>query len=216
MTKVAPSILSADFSKLGKEVNRLEACGADWVHIDVMDGNFVPNITIGPVVIKHIRKHCSLPFDVHLMISDPKRYLMDFSDAGADIITIHAESTENIGECVQMISDLGEKKGLSISPDTPFSEVTSHMEEIDLLLIMTVYPGFAGQVFMRGMIDKIKEARDYIEVNDLQVEIQVDGGINSETAPLAVEAGADVLAAGSSLFGSDDMKGEIGQWKALG
>ncbi len=215
MTKVAPSILSADFSKLGEEVSRLEKNRADWVHIDVMDGNFVPNITIGPVVIKHIREHCSLPFDVHLMISDPKRYLMDFSDAGADIITIHAESTENLGDSLQMISDLGQEVGLSISPDTPFSDIANYLENIDLLLIMTVYPGFAGQRFMREMLEKIEGAASYIESHDLAVEIQVDGGINSETAPLAVKAGADVLAAGSSLFRSSDMETVIKRWKEL-
>jgi ribulose-phosphate 3-epimerase len=213
MIKVAPSILSADFSKLGDEIGRVEKAGADWVHVDVMDGNFVPNITIGPGVVKAIRPYTRLPFDVHLMILRPENYIESFSKAGADLITIHLESSDEVGETLDRIRGLGKKPGVSLNPETPFDEVVPFIERIDLLLIMTVNPGFGGQSFMNEVVPKIIEARRYIEENDLEVEIAVDGGINAITGKIAVEAGASVLDAGSSLFGADDMAAEIAKWK---
>ncbi|HUV25003.1 MAG TPA: ribulose-phosphate 3-epimerase [Methanomassiliicoccales archaeon] len=213
MIKVAPSILSADFSRLGEEVGRVENAGADWVHVDIMDGNFVPNITIGPGVVKAIRSHTSLPFDVHLMILRPENYIEKFAEAGADFITIHVESTKNVGKVLERIRGLGKKPGISLNPETPFNEVVPYMEEIDLLLIMTVNPGFGGQSFMQEVVPKIVEAGRFVEENGLEVEIAVDGGINAATGKIAVEAGASVLDAGSSLFGAEDMAAEIAKWK---
>ncbi|MBM4237182.1 MAG: ribulose-phosphate 3-epimerase [Euryarchaeota archaeon] len=215
MIKIAPSILSADFSRLGEEVRRLEEAGADWVHVDVMDGNFVPNITIGPVVISHVRSRCSLPFDVHLMISSPEKFIDAFSQAGADIITVHVESTRELEATLRRIRSLGRKVGLSLNPGTPFSAVEAHMRVIDLLLIMTVQPGFAGQQFMHEVLPKIAEARKFVDDHGLDVDIEVDGGINKATGRLAVKSGATVLAAGSALFNARDLKGEIADWKAL-
>jgi ribulose-phosphate 3-epimerase len=213
MIKVAPSILSADFSRLGEEVKRVEKAGADWVHVDVMDGNFVPNITIGPGVVKAIRAHTSLPFDVHLMILRPENYIESFSEAGADLITIHLESSDKVGETLDRIMVMGKRPGVSLNPETSFNEVVPFMEEIDLLLIMTVNPGFGGQSFMHEVVPKIIEARRYVEENGLEVDIAVDGGINAATGKIAVEAGASVLDAGSSLFGAKDMAAEIAKWK---
>jgi ribulose-phosphate 3-epimerase len=216
MIKIAPSILSADFSRLRDEVRRVEQAGADWVHVDVMDGNFVPNITIGPDVIRAIRKHCSLPFDVHLMILKPERYVERFAEAGADYITIHAEASNQVSETLEHIRALGKGVGLSLNPVTPFSTAKSYLEQIDLLLIMTVNPGFGGQSFMHEMVPKIREAREYIDNKRLKIDIAIDGGVNSETARIAVAAGATVLAAGSSLFSADDMKREIESWRRFG
>lgn len=215
MIKIAPSILSADFSRLGEEVKRVEEAGADWIHIDVMDGNFVPNITIGPDVVKAIRKHCSLPFDVHLMIIRPERYLDRFVEAGSDYITVHVEATERPADVIEEIHRLGKRAGLSLNPGTPFSEVKPYMDLIDLLLIMTVNPGFGGQSFMFEVVPKIREASEYKERRGLEVEIAVDGGINTETAGIAISAGADVLVAGSSLFSADSMAGEIKKWRQI-
>ncbi len=215
MIKIAPSILSADFSRLGEEVRRIEDAGADWVHVDVMDGNFVPNITIGPVVIGHVRSCCSLPFDVHLMIAAPERFVGAFSEAGADIITVHVESTGALEATLRHIRSLGKKVGLSLNPATPFSAVVPHMGLIDLLLIMTVQPGFAGQQFMHEVLPKIAEARKYVDDQGLGVEIEVDGGINKATGRLAVRSGATILAAGSALFSAGDLKAEIADWKRL-
>jgi len=216
MIKVAPSILSADFGSLGEEVKKLECAGADWVHVDVMDGNFVPNITIGPGVIKHIRRYTKLPFDVHLMIVDPERYIEDFARAGADIITIHVEATKNVRDALHLIRRLGKKAGISINPGTPFSAALPYMSDIDLLLIMTVNPGFGGQSFMPECLSKIAEAREYIDAHGLKVDIEVDGGINAHTGRRAIEAGANVLAAGNALFGCKDMAAEIEEWKKAG
>lgn len=215
MIKIAPSILSADFSRLGEEVKRVEEAGADWIHIDVMDGNFVPNITIGPDVVKAIRKHCSLPFDVHLMIIRPERYLDRFVEAGSDYITVHVEATERPADVIEEIHRLRKRAGLSLNPGTPFSEVKPYMDLIDLLLIMTVNPGFGGQSFMFEVVPKIREASEYKERRGLEVEIAVDGGINTETAGIAISAGADVLVAGSSLFSADSMAGEIKKWRQI-
>jgi len=213
MIKVAPSILSADFGCLGEEVKKLECAGADWVHVDVMDGNFVPNITIGPGVIRHIRPHSRLPFDVHLMIMNPERYVEDFAKAGADIITIHVEATKDVRGTLSLIRKLGKKAGISINPKTPFSEALPYMANIDLLLIMTVNPGFGGQAFMPECLGKIKEAREYVDAHHLNIEIEVDGGINAHTGREAIMAGATVLAAGNALFSCRDMASEIAEWK---
>jgi ribulose-phosphate 3-epimerase len=213
MTKIAPSILSADFGRLGEEVRRLEREGADWVHVDVMDGVFVPNLTIGPGVVSAIRKHSRLPFDVHLMIIEPGRYLDHFAQAGADIITLHVEASEDIRGDIRRIHGLGKKAGLSLNPETPFEDVLPYLDDIDLLLIMTVHPGFGGQSFMAECLPKIALAREYFESTGSCAEIEVDGGINGRTARQCVVAGATVLAAGSSLFGCPDMRSEMSAWR---
>jgi ribulose-phosphate 3-epimerase len=216
MIKIAPSILSADFSKLGDEVRKLEEAGADWVHVDVMDGNFVPNITIGPIVVRQVRHFCSIPFDVHLMIMNPDRYVEPFASAGSDIITVHVEATEKVRSTLNRIRSLGRRCGLSLNPETPFKKVEPYMREIDLLLVMTVHPGFAGQEFITDVLPKIHEAREYIDREGLGVEIEVDGGINARTGKMAVEAGASVLAAGSALFECPDLKKEMETWHRFG
>jgi ribulose-phosphate 3-epimerase len=213
MVKIAPSILSADFGALAEEIRRLEAAGADWVHIDVMDGVFVPNITIGPCVVKSLRPCTELPFDVHLMIVRPENYIEVFAGAGADIITIHLEACAAVEETLQRIRRLGKRAGISINPATPFSEVQPYMESADLLLVMTVNPGFGGQPFMAECLDKIREAREHADRHGLGYEIEVDGGINAKTGRMAVEAGATALAAGNALFGAEDMRKEIASWK---
>jgi len=213
MIKIAPSILSADFGRLGNEVKKLEEFGADWVHVDVMDGVFVPNITIGPCVIKSIRHFTKLPFDVHLMIMEPENYVDVFAGSGSDIITIHLEATKDVRGTLERIHKLGKRAGLSINPATPFSEVLQYIGYLDLLLIMTVNPGFGGQTFISDCLSKIKEARRYASDNCFKIDIEVDGGINADTGKRCVEAGANVLAAGNALFGSHDMRSEIAKWK---
>lgn len=215
MVKVAPSILSADFSRLGEEVQKLEKEGADWVHVDVMDGVFVPNITIGPSVVQALRPHTSLPFDVHLMITSPQRYVKQFARAGADYITIHVEATEDVRGTIDTIRSLGCRAGLSLNPETPFSAVEPYLEHIDLLLVMTVHPGFGGQSFMPVGLPKIAAARKYFDDNGIDAEIEVDGGINHDTGRQCVEAGATVLAAGSSLFKCSDMGAEMESWRTF-
>jgi ribulose-phosphate 3-epimerase len=213
MIKIAPSILSADFGRLGNEVKKLEEFGADWVHVDVMDGLFVPNITIGPCVIRSIRHITKLPFDVHLMIVEPEKYVDVFADAGSDIITIHLEATKDVNGTLKKIGRCGKRKGLSINPSTPFSKVLPYIADLDLLLIMTVNPGFGGQTFISNCLSKIKEARQYVKGNSIDIDIEVDGGINAETGKKCVKAGANVLAAGNALFGNPDMRSEIAHWK---
>ena len=213
MTKIAPSILSADFGQLGEEVRRLEANGADWVHVDVMDGVFVPNITIGPGVVSALRPHTGLPFDVHLMIMEPERYIEEFAKAGADIITMHVEATDNVRANIDKIHGLGKKAGLSLNPETPFEEVLPYLDDIDLLLVMTVHPGFGGQSFISDCMPKIARAREYFDSIGSLAEVEVDGGINARTGRQCVRAGATVLAAGSSLFKSADMRAEMDQWR---
>lgn len=213
MTKIAPSILSADFSRLGEEVRRVEENGADWVHVDVMDGLFVPNITIGPGVVGALRPHTRLPFDVHLMIMEPERYIEDFAEAGADIITMHVEATDNVRANIDKIHGLGRKAGLSLNPETPFEEVLPYLDDIDLLLVMTVHPGFGGQSFIADCVPKITRAREYFDSIGSLAEVEVDGGINARTGRQCVRAGATVLAAGSSLFKSPDMKEEMDKWR---
>lgn len=209
MVLVAPSILSADFSKLGEEIKAVEMAGADWIHIDVMDGHFVPNLTIGPVVVKSIRKTTSLPFDVHLMISNPEKYIERFVDAGADILTVHIETVENPLEIINKIRDLGCKAGLTLNPDTPFKKISEFVSEVDLVLIMTVYPGFSGQKFKEEMIPKISEARKKIDSIRKDIYLEVDGGINDKTSILAKNAGADVLVAGNHVFKSKNYEKAI-------
>jgi len=209
-------MLSADFSRLGDELKRVQDAGADWVHIDVMDGMFVPNITIGPSVVGSLRHLSSIPFDVHLMIENPIRYVEDFSKAGADMITVHTESEGNTMAAIEKIRSLGRSPGISINPGTPFSEAEKYMDKADLILIMTVQPGFGGQAFREDCVPKITQARKYIDDNKLNVEIVIDGGINRETGKKCVNAGATVLAAGSSLFNAKDMKGEISLWRSFG
>ena len=206
--KISPSILSADFSILGDEIKSLEKAGADLIHVDVMDGHFVPNITLGPPIIKMVRKCTKLPFDVHLMISPVEKYIKAFADAGADIITIHPEATDNLKKAVDAIKSLGKKAGVSLNPKTPISALMNVINELDLVLIMSVNPGFAGQSFMSEVLPKVTELRKIINDKKLKIDIEIDGGINFETAPLAVKAGANILVSGTTIF-SGSLKDNI-------
>ena len=206
--KISPSILSADFSILGDEIKSLEQAGADLIHIDVMDGHFVPNITMGPTIIKMVRKFTKLPFDVHLMISPVEKYIKAFADAGSDIITIHPEATDNLKRAVGTIKSLGKKAGVSLNPKTPISALMDVINDIDLILIMSVNPGFAGQSFMSEVLLKVTELRKMINEKKLKIDIEIDGGINFETAPLAVKAGANILVSGTTIF-SGSLKDNI-------
>jgi ribulose-phosphate 3-epimerase len=206
--KISPSILSADFSILGDEIKSLEQAGADLIHVDVMDGHFVQNITMGPPIIKMIRKCTKLPFDVHLMISPVEKYIKAFADAGSDIITIHPEATDNLKRAVGTIKSLGKKAGVSLNPKTPISALMDVINDIDLILIMSVNPGFAGQSFMGEVLPKVTELRKLINDKKLKIDIEIDGGINFETAPLAVKAGANILVSGTTIF-SGSLKDNI-------
>jgi ribulose-phosphate 3-epimerase len=206
--KISPSILSADFSILGDEIKSLEKAGADLIHIDVMDGHFVPNITMGPPIIKMVRKCTKLPFDVHLMISPVEKYIKAFADAGSDIITIHPEATDNLKRAVGTIKSFGKKAGVSLNPKTPISALMDVINDIDLILIMSVNPGFAGQSFMSEVLPKVTELRKMINDKKLKIDIEIDGGINFETAPLAVKAGANILVSGTTIF-SGSLKDNI-------
>ena len=198
--KVSPSILSADFSKLGSEIQNLEKAGADLIHIDVMDGHFVPNITIGPEVITKLRKYTSLPFDVHLMISPVHNFIKNFVDAGADIITIHPEATNDLLSSIKKIKSFNKKAGVSLNPETPIDKVLPVLNLIDLVLIMSVNPGFAGQKFMEEVLDKVKALRKEIDSKKLKTQIEIDGGINFETSKMAKKAGVDILVSGTPIF----------------
>ena len=198
--QVSPSILSADFSQLGNEIKRLEEGGADMIHVDVMDGHFVPNLTMGPPIIKDLRKFTKLPFDVHLMISPVHKYIQDYANAGADIITIHPEATENLKESIKHIKKLGKKVGVSLNPETKTDIVKKILTEIDLILIMSVHPGFGGQKFIPEVINKIKELNNIKIKKNLKFDIEVDGGIDFNNAKLVADAGANILVSGTTIF----------------
>jgi ribulose-phosphate 3-epimerase len=205
MIKIAPSILSADFSRLGEEIRRVEQAGADWIHIDVMDGHFVPNLTFGPPVIAAIRKITKLPFDVHLMIDNPQEMLEPFMDAGADIVTVHAETAPHLHRLIQAIKQRGLKAGVSLNPSTPLAEVEEVLGDLDMVLVMSVNPGFGGQKFIPATLDKISRLKAMIDARKLAVDIEVDGGIVPATARQVVAAGANILVAGSAVYGSADI-----------
>lgn len=209
MIKIAPSILSADFSRLGEEVRAIDRAGADYIHVDVMDGHFVPNITIGPLVVDALRKVTAKPLDVHLMIENPDRYIADFAKAGADIITIHQEAVAHLHRSVQLIKSLGKQAGVSLNPATPVETLDVILDELDLVLVMSVNPGFGGQAFIPSALDKIRALRQRITQRGLATELQVDGGIKVDNARAVVSAGADVLVAGSAVFYSDDYAATI-------
>ena len=198
--KIAPSILSADFSQLGNEIKRLEEGGADMIHVDVMDGHFVPNLTIGPPVIKTLRNYTKLPFDVHLMIAPVHKYIKNYAEAGADIITIHPEATDNLENSISLIKELGKKVGISLNPATKIDIIKDKLKEIDLILIMSVHPGFGGQKFIPEVLTKIKNLKKIKEENNLNFDIEIDGGIDFTNNKLAIEAGANILVSGTTIF----------------
>ena len=202
--QISPSILSADFSQLGAEIKRLEEGGADMIHVDVMDGHFVPNLTIGPPVIKALRKHCSLKFDVHLMISPVHKYIEAYADAGADIITVHPEATDNLENSINKIKDLKKKVGVSLNPETSIDLIKNLLNKIDLVLIMSVNPGFGGQKFMPEVLEKIKELKKIREIEKLNFDIEIDGGINFDNCKNAIDAGANILVSGTTIFKSNN------------
>ena len=204
MVKIAPSILSADFVRLGEQVTEAEAAGADYIHVDVMDGHFVPNITVGPLVVEAVRRTTRLPLDVHLMIEAPERYIARFAKAGADILTVHVEACPHLHRVVQQIKGLGVKAGVSLNPATPLASLEEILGDVDLVLVMTVNPGFGGQEFIAGMLSKIRRLRRRLDERGLKCELEVDGGINAETAPEVVAAGANVLVAGQAIFGAEE------------
>ncbi|MGB2798295.1 MAG: ribulose-phosphate 3-epimerase [Dehalococcoidia bacterium] len=206
--KIAPSILSADFARLGEQVVEATEAGAHYIHIDVMDGHFVPPITIGPVVVKAIRPLTNLPFDVHLMVEKPERHIEQFAEAGADIITVHAEVCPNLHQIVESIKGLNVRAGVSLNPATSLTAIEDVLANLDLVLVMTVNPGYAGQAFMEGVLDKIAHLRQILDDRGLVAELEVDGGITAQTAPKVVQAGARVLVAGSALFNSRESVGE--------
>ena len=202
--QISPSILSADFSQLGNEIKRLEVCGADLIHGDVMDGHFVPNLTIGPPVIKALRKYTKLPFDVHLMINPVHKYIKEYAKAGSDIITIHPESTENLKSSIKEIKDLKKKAGVSLNPDTPIETILNDLNDIDLILVMSVFPGFGGQKFIPEVLKKIDELSKLRPKNNLNYKIEVDGGIDFTNSKKTIEAGADILVSGTTIFKEND------------
>ena len=207
--KISPSILSADFSQLGNEIKRLEDGGADLIHVDVMDGHFVPNLTIGPPVIKALRKYTKLPFDVHLMISPVHKYIKDYANAGADIITIHPEATENLNESINHINECKKKVGVSLNPNTEIKVIDNYLDKIDLVLIMSVYPGFGGQKFMPEVLDKIRELKNIKKNKNYKFDIEVDGGINFSNCKSVIDAGANILVSGTTIF--KENQGDLGK-----
>ena len=202
--KISPSILSADFSQLGNEIKKLETCGADMIHVDVMDGHFVPNLTIGPPVIKALKKQSSMIFDVHLMISPVHKYIEAYADAGADIITIHPEATDDLNSSILKIKELNKKVGVSLNPETKIDTIIEHLKKIDLVLIMSVNPGFGGQKFMPEVLKKVKKLRGIKEKQELNFDIEIDGGINFDNSKTAIEAGANILVSGTTIFKSNN------------
>lgn len=213
---VAPSILSADFARMGAEVKAIDQSGADLIHVDVMDGMFVPNITFGPKMVKDIRPHTDLPLDVHLMIEQPWRYIKNFADAGANCLTVHYEACrDKSAETLDLIGTFGIKSGIAVNPDVSFESVIDLLPHCDLLLLMSVFPGFGGQKYIDYVSDKILAAREYIDKHNLNVLIEVDGGINTQTAKTAIKKGADILVAGSAVFGKDDYKKAIDDIKGI-
>lgn len=209
MVKIAPSILAADFSRLAEEVKLIEDGGADFIHFDIMDGRFVPNISFGPTVVKRVRDKAKLPFEVHLMVEEPNHFVTPFIQAGADMITIHVECFHQLYATIKTIKSLGKKVGLALNPSTPLSAVEYLFKNVDMILLMTVDPGFSGQDFIPEMLLKIKKTRQLIDENGLRTELAVDGGVNEKTAPLAVREGANVLIAGSAIFGKKNPKDAI-------
>jgi ribulose-phosphate 3-epimerase len=214
MQKIAASILSSDFGRLSEEVRAVELAGADWIHVDVMDGHFVPNITIGPSVVRAIRKATSLPMDVHLMIEKPENYIADFADAGADWLNVHAEATVHLHRVIQKIKELGVKASVALNPATPLDHALSVLFDLDMILIMTVNPGFGGQKFIASMLSKVRECRKLIDLSRANVLLEVDGGVHTDTIGDLVEAGADVFVSGSAIFQSRDYGGNIDALKA--
>tara|TARA_Y100001970_G_C13866380_1_gene666751 strand:+ start:62 stop:721 length:660 start_codon:yes stop_codon:yes gene_type:complete len=214
--QISPSILSADFSQLGKEIKKLEDGGADLIHVDVMDGHFVPNLTIGPPVIKALRNYTKLPFDVHLMISPVHKYIKNFAEAGSDIITIHPEATENLNESISLIKKLNKKVGVSLNPDTDISVIESELKNIDLVLVMSVFPGFGGQKFIPETIKKIKDLSEIKNKNNYNFDIEVDGGINFLNSKDVINAGANILVSGTTIFkeNNGDIKKNIEKLKS--
>ena len=215
--QISPSILSADFSQLGNEIKRLEIGGADMIHVDVMDGHFVPNLTIGPPVIKTLRSYTKLPFDVHLMIDPVHKYIKNYVEAGADIITIHPEATDNLKDSIKHIREFGKKVGVSLNPDTKTDIIKKNLEEIDLVLIMSVYPGFGGQKFIPEVLNKIKELKNIKSNQNLKFDIEVDGGIDFNNSKLVIEAGANILVSGTTIFKNNngDIKKNIETLKSI-
>ncbi|WP_273125484.1 ribulose-phosphate 3-epimerase [Bacillus weihaiensis] len=214
MVKIAPSILSANFAKLGEEITEVEKAGADYIHVDVMDGHFVPNITIGPLIVEAIRPMTKLPLDVHLMIEQPDLYIPQFVKAGADIITVHVEACKHLHRTIQLIKSHGIKAGVVLNPHTPVDAVQHVLEDIDMVLLMTVNPGFGGQSFIPSVLPKMRDLSTIKKEKNLHFEIEVDGGINEQTAKLCVEAGASVLVAGSAIYGKEDRTAAITSLKA--
>ena len=213
MVKIAPSILSADFAKLGEEIKDVERGGADYIHVDVMDGHFVPNVTIGPLIVEAIRPVTDLPLDVHLMIENPDRYIEAFAKAGANYITVHVEASRHLHRTIQLIKSTGVKAGVVLNPATPVESLKHVIENVDMVLLMSVNPGFGGQKFIHSVLPKIRQVREMADAHNPGLEIEVDGGVNEETAKLCIEAGATVLVAGSAVFNQEDRAAAIASLK---